>query len=871
MLPFVGLDLLPGIPAPGDTIAINPSRIRTIERAAGWVSQNDANGDQKITQDEVVTVPRSLLNKALVAQAVFDKKFLLPFAPEGPRFFLMPGDNQVTVVWQKSETETVKANGGDPFFAVASAPLNPDLSTNLLYDPNFKQYDVEGYRIYRGRTTSALDLIAQFDYAGTRIVDYTGQFAYTVDIGRATGPGRTVLPGDTIPDGIAACAPELGIQDDCPDTDTLTRTRDVFPPTYDPARGVAHPLVGKLVQVPLGGRVELADGSVLVVSADTAVTGGASGYPELSDNGVSFSFVDNTARNSFTYYYAVTAFDLNSFKSGPSSLESPRVTKATTPRKASGQETAGLLQPVQLLGRGDTILTGALPTIDAATGIFSGPMPPTDGLPLGLSAFLPQILASGSVTLTVDSIVPGSALAGTPIPAIYYVTAKGAGAPVALTIPLTVDAFSSDVSAAVSFPATAISTAKSTRFGGDSTFALFGSAGVSTSGTWRLQSWGRGDANGDPANSSWNGPRWWTGTANENTNDPNGLQCHPASGGCAQADLSRNAGAIPGVGIFSINAYLTVQNAPPRVADGVLSNVTRAADFRIVWGANGAIDTVFDVTHKIAVPFKTKVRASWGILNDSSFILAGTAAASTPDTTNAKLTWADMYCVEPIGLYAGGCGAPGNPAAILQNHARLSPVVFQSSLFGGAQGLGATASTGNGFMFYLNGKFFLMQMAALPAAGTVWHARFYAGTVVGSPGSFTFRSSIRPPAVPGLRAQVAYEGSTFNASVTTDSMLQRIHTVPDPYYVTNALEITPTTKVLKFVNMPSQAIVRIYSVSGILVQVLTTNDPTGGGEMTWNLRNRSNQFVASGVYFYHVETPDGKSKVGRFTVVNFAQ
>jgi hypothetical protein len=29
--------------------------------------------------------------------------------------------------------------------------------------------------------------------------------------------------------------------------------------------------------------------------------------------------------------------------------------------------------------------------------------------------------------------------------------------------------------------------------------------------------------------------------------------------------------------------------------------------------------------------------------------------------------------------------------------------------------------------------------------------------------------------------------------------------------------------------------------------------------------------VASGVYFYHVETPDGKQKIGRFTVVNFAQ
>ena len=514
VLPFVGNDLLPGIPAPGDTIAINAGRIRTIERAAGWVSDSDANGDQIITQDEVVTVPRSLLNKALVAQAVFDKKFLLPFAPEGPRFFVIPGDNQVTVVWQKSETETVKPGGGDPFFAVASAPLNPDNSVNVLYDPDFRQYDVEGYRIYRGRTTSALDLIAQFDYAGSSIIDYTGTFAYAVD-----------LDGD----GKSECAPEFGIQDDCP-------------VTFPSAIGDTIPLVGKVIQVPAGGRVVLADSSILLVKTDTAVTGGGTGYPELSDNGVSFSFVDNSARNSFTYYYAVTAFDVNSVRSGPSSLESPRVTKATTPRKASGQETAGLLQPVQLLGADGSTLAGSLPTIDAATGIFSGPMPPTDGLQLGLSAFLPQILASGSVTLTVDSIVPGSALGG--IPATYYVTAKGAGAPVALAIPVAVDAFSSDVSAGVSFPATAINQSKSTRYGGDSTFALFGSAGVSTSGTWRLQSWGRGDANGDPANSSWNGPRWWAGANNENTNDPNGLQCHPAAGGCAQPDLSRNAGGI---------------------------------------------------------------------------------------------------------------------------------------------------------------------------------------------------------------------------------------------------------------------------------------------------------------------------------------
>ena len=36
------------------------------------------------------------------------------------------------------------------------------------------------------------------------------------------------------------------------------------------------------------------------------------------------------------------------------------------------------------------------------------------------------------------------------------------------------------------------------------------------------------------------------------------------------------------------------------------------------------------------------------------------------------------------------------------------------------------------------------------------------------------------------------------------------------------------------------------------------------------MRNRNNQVVASGVYFYHVEAGDAR-RVGRFTVVNFAK
>ena len=853
VLPFIGGDLKPGIPAPGDTIFGSPGRVRTIERAAGWVSQADSNGNSRIEQNEVTTVKRSLLDKALRAQAVFDNKFLLPFAPEPPKFFLVPGDNQVTIAWRPSETETQKTGGGDPFYAIASNPLNPDLTPNPLYDPNFKQYDVEGYRIYRGRTTGQLELVAQFDYAGTELIDFTGSFAY---------------PTDEDGDGLSECAPELGIQDDCPIT-------------FPSVTGESHALAGSVIQIPAGGRVALANGSVLIVRADTAVTGNASGFPALSDGGVGFAFVDNGVRNSFAYHYAVTAFDVNSFTSGPSSLESPRVTKVVTQRKPSGQETAGALQAVELVGGDGSTLTGTMPTINATTGVFSGPMPPTDGINLGLAAFLPQVLADGSVTLTIDSIVPGltADLFGPGVAGAYYVRAQGAGAPTAVTIPITVAVSTADASNSVSFPATAINTGKSQRFGGDSTFALYGSAGVTAPGIWRMTGWGRGQANGNPPNSDFNGPRWFLG-ATEAAADPNATHCPAALGSCGAGNLptplassaSRTAGLLINtpadtVRIFHVLAYNTVPNVPARNLEGVTAHLARAADVRVFWGAAGVVDSVVDLTHKVRVPFKTNVRASWGILNDSSFLSAGTTG--TADGNNNLLTWSDIFCVPPIGSLTTNCGGAGQAAPpAFQNHARLAPIAMQTSSYAGTSGL---AATGNGFIFYIDGEFFLMSMAALPAS-TQWTLRTYAGSVVGAPGAgYSYTPSIRPPAVPGLRARVAYQGSTFDPTTTTDAQLARIHTVPDPYYVTNALEITPTTKILRFVNLPSQAIVRIYSVSGVLVQVLTLNDATSGGELTWNLRNRNQQFVASGVYFYHVETPDGKSKVGRFTVVNFAQ
>jgi hypothetical protein len=613
-----------------------------------------------------------------------------------------------------------------------------------------------------------------------------------------------------------------------------------------------------------------------VIRADSVVFGRA----PWTEYDVPFVFTDTTVRNGFPYVYAVTAFDVNSVRSGPSSLESPLVTKSVTPRVGSGQETLGAIAAPVLLGGDGKVLTGTMPTLDAATGEFSGPMPPSDGIGLGLVGFVPQLVDSGSVTVTIDSIVPAdgwSGKAGT-----YFYTVRSALGAVGRTAQVLVDNTLASGYVVAGFPALHATQSKAARFGGDSTYTTDGALSLSWPGTWDLTNWGRGAANGWPSgNQGLQGPRWWVASANENTPSPNGGMCYPSRMDCGTStepvpNLANTAGSLgSGVQVMVIEGYSTAPNNPLRQIHAMTSYLARAADFKVYWGNAGAVDSVVDVTHHVPVPFNPVLRASWGILNDSSFV--STTAALTPDQSNAVLRWDDVTCIAPIPtlLTATGtlvntqaCGGPAQAPAVLMSHARLSPVVFASSAFAAS----TSAATGNGFIFYIAGQFFLMQMTTLPTAGTVWNLRTYAGNVLSSysypPTSFTFLPSTRPPAVPGLRIRIGYTGSTFTPGVTSAAALAAVHTVPDPYYYVSAYEPTGSDRQLRFINLPSECIIRIYSVSGILVRLLTHNDPTGGGEEPWDLRTREGLLAASGVYFYHVQTPDGHTKIGRFTILN---
>jgi hypothetical protein len=844
-------DLQPGFSLPAESLAAHPNSVRPIESVMGEIGYSDDNADGRIEQGEVRSVPRSLLDKASKAQAVFDVKFLLPFAPAAPTFFLIPGDNQVTVVWQKSATED-PATGGDPYFAIASDP------TNILYDPNFRKFDVEGYRIYRGRTSGALQLIAQFDYAGTTMLDYMGQFEYT------------------------NCAPELGVQTGCPVTFDSAGIRTV---------SNAVPLTSPVLQVPVGGRGVLASGGVIVTQADTAVTGGNTGNPPLTDTGVNFAYIDRSVRNLFQYFYSVTAFDINSIVSGPTSLESARATKAVTPRAASGN----VRQTVSVQGvfgsDGTQLNTGAsYPPIDPNTGTFSANMPPANDASLVLSG-ASEALSPGDVTLTIDSISTGFVAGIGPPPPNIYITMKSGSTTLHQVVPSPVGAFSDDITSyPYSFQAPLVSydSGAARRFGLHFTvdarmpISFTGTAialtGTSPGNLLRARYVNTG---GTPKAGNYLGhSRWFDDGGAEPANptvtsDPDSLHNSGGLKGVAKIwspSFMRN-NKCTGTSCNEGTTPFPVAPTERGWAYGSASN-WYPGDFVVTWAADSSI-SVQDVSNHVTLPFVPNGGTGWGFVNTRALLAAGlndtttccgigNDGIGTPSINN--IGYYDVYGVQ------GGCNYWGVPCALYENKAQVQGVDFNSDGVADGQGIGLV----------VNGEFFIMQLSngQLPAAGTKWHLRAVTGLMSATCApalgpemtgctNYTFTGGPRPSFAPGLTYKISVTQG-FGVDSAKSGDLSLVHTVPDPYYITNALEITPSAKVMKFVNLPSRAIIRIYSVSGVLVQTLTHNDQTGGSEQAWDLRSRSNQFVASGVYFYHVEGPDGQTKVGRFTVVQFA-
>jgi hypothetical protein len=72
---------------------------------------------------------------------------------------------------------------------------------------------------------------------------------------------------------------------------------------------------------------------------------------------------------------------------------------------------------------------------------------------------------------------------------------------------------------------------------------------------------------------------------------------------------------------------------------------------------------------------------------------------------------------------------------------------------------------------------------------------------------------------------------------------------------------------LQFINLPPRAEVRIYTVSGQLVQTLQHDNPVRG-YLDWNLTSSAGQAIASGLYVFAARDLDsGRVQTGKFVVI----
>ena len=102
-----------------------------------------------------------------------------------------------------------------------------------------------------------------------------------------------------------------------------------------------------------------------------------------------------------------------------------------------------------------------------------------------------------------------------------------------------------------------------------------------------------------------------------------------------------------------------------------------------------------------------------------------------------------------------------------------------------------------------------------------------------------------------------------------------VRIVPNPFQIQGGdleqggFNFTGQSNKLLFVNLPASAIIRIFSITGDLIQEF--EHTASSGDLSWDLMiNDNNQFLVSGIYFAHIESRDPQvpgTHIEKFIVV----
>ncbi|UCE20192.1 MAG: hypothetical protein JSV84_07615 [Gemmatimonadota bacterium] len=105
--------------------------------------------------------------------------------------------------------------------------------------------------------------------------------------------------------------------------------------------------------------------------------------------------------------------------------------------------------------------------------------------------------------------------------------------------------------------------------------------------------------------------------------------------------------------------------------------------------------------------------------------------------------------------------------------------------------------------------------------------------------------------------------------------MDKIAVVPNPYvaaaswesYTLASLNLGRGERKVYFIHLPSRATIRIYSISGHLVDTIEHEGTMDDGSEPWDLVSQDGMDIAYGVYIYHVDAPGIGQKIGKFAVI----
>jgi hypothetical protein len=104
--------------------------------------------------------------------------------------------------------------------------------------------------------------------------------------------------------------------------------------------------------------------------------------------------------------------------------------------------------------------------------------------------------------------------------------------------------------------------------------------------------------------------------------------------------------------------------------------------------------------------------------------------------------------------------------------------------------------------------------------------------------------------------------------------LDDVYVVPNPYVAYSTIE--PTTKIpgqqrgerrIYFENLPLKCTIKIFNLSGNLVQTLFHDSNLESGREYWNLLSTDGFSVAYGVYIAHIDAPGVGEKIIKFALI----